>query len=367
MSVEMDLQCFSASYAEARDKFLGAAARRGLQVRSHLHPLPGRDGERLALDVVRMGAPEAANLLVISSGCHGIEGFCGSAVQVDLLRDDDWHDRCERDGLAVLYLHALNPHGFSWERRVTHENVDLNRNFRDFDGPLETNEDYQAIARLLVPERCPPTLASHAGLLWHALRHGRKAIQATISRGQQVDPNGLFFAGRGPTWSHLAVKAVMQEHGQRCKRIGWVDIHTGLGPMGVGERIYKGPQDAASLARARRWWGAQVTSAEEGNSSSAVLGGTLDQGVMPACPQAEYNGLTLEYGTLPGRVVLDALRADQWLACHPEAPHEQRLAIKRNIRAAFYVETDEWKQQVLQQGREVMAATLEGLASPLGS
>ena len=35
-------------------------------------------------------------------------------------------------GVAVLYVHGLNPYGFSWWRRTTHENVDLNRNFRDF-------------------------------------------------------------------------------------------------------------------------------------------------------------------------------------------------------------------------------------------
>ncbi|WP_273490554.1 M14 family metallopeptidase [Roseateles chitosanitabidus] len=362
---DLDLSVFSSSYVEARDKFLAATARLGLTVRSYLHPLEGRDGERLALDLVRVGREDASNLLVVSSGCHGIEGFCGSAVQIDLLRDAAFQRACDRDDLAVLYLHALNPHGFSWERRVTHENVDLNRNFRDFGRPWSEDLDYLAIAHLLLPERCPPTLGSSLGLTWKALTRGRKAIQAAISRGQQVDPKGLFFAGHGPTWSNLQLRAILREQAQRCRRIGWIDIHTGLGPMGVGERIYKGRTDAASIARARRWWGHDVTSSEEGNSSSSVLGGTLDQGVMQECPQAEYNGLTLEYGTLPGRAVLDALRRDHWLENHPETDDETRRDIKRALRAAFYVETDEWKRQVLTQARVVLAQTLVGLASPL--
>jgi hypothetical protein len=78
--------CFAQTYAEARSKFLDAVQATGLAVASHAHPLPGHDGEPLALDVVRDGPADAAALLIISSACHGVEGFCGSGVQVALLR-----------------------------------------------------------------------------------------------------------------------------------------------------------------------------------------------------------------------------------------------------------------------------------------
>lgn len=363
----MDLSSFSSQYPEARRKFLDACADRSLAVQHHLHPLPGRDGETLALDVARQGAADAPNLLVISSGCHGIEGYCGSAVQIALLRDTRWHAQCARDDLAVLYLHALNPYGFSWDRRATHENVDLNRNFRDFSQPLENDRHYLAIASLLVPDGDqPPGLGSELSLAWRALRHGRSALQAAVSGGQQVDPKGLFYAGRAPTWSHLTLRAILREHGRRCARIAWVDVHTGLGEQGVAECIYQGtPAGPESLARARRWWGPAVTSAEEGSSTSCELAGTLDMAAMEECPQAEYNGLTLEYGTLPGLKVLNALRAEQWLHNHPEASADLRHRIKRDLRAAFYIETDAWKRDVLIQARRVMDASRAGLATPL--
>lgn len=362
----MDLSSFSDQYGPARSKFLDACADRGLTLQHHPHPLPGRYGETLALDVARLGAPDAANLLVISSGCHGIEGYCGSAVQTALLRDKRWHAQCVRDDLAVLYLHALNPYGFSWERRATHENVDLNRNFRDFSQPLINDPHYLAIASLLLPDRNrPPGLASDLGLAWRALRQGRAALQAAISGGQQVDPDGLFYAGRAPTWSHLTVRAILREHGRRCARIAWIDVHTGLGAQGVGERIYQGQPGPDALARARRWWGPAVTSVEEGSSTSSALAGTLDVAALEECPQAEYNGLTLEYGTLPGLKVLNALRAEQWLHNHPDASADLRQRIKQQLRAAFYIETDAWKRDVLSQARQVMDASLAGLATPL--
>ena len=46
---------FSPSYAQARTRFLEAAAAAGLPIESHAHPLKGRDGEDLAMDVVRDG------------------------------------------------------------------------------------------------------------------------------------------------------------------------------------------------------------------------------------------------------------------------------------------------------------------------
>jgi Protein of unknown function (DUF2817) len=44
-----------------------------------------------------------------------------------------------------------------------------------------------------------------------------------------------------------------------------------------------------------------------------------------------------------------ALRADHWLAMHPQAPQELAAAIKMAIRAAFYVETEAWKDDIIRQ------------------
>jgi hypothetical protein len=359
----MNLSCFSQSYAQARQAFLASCAQRGLAVESHIHPLTGRDGEQLAIDVALHGNADAPNLLVLSSGCHGVEGFCGSGVQVDRLNDDAWFAATQRDDLAVLYIHALNPYGFSHLRRVTHENVDLNRNFVDFSQPLPDNAEYRAIAPVLLPKKWPVGSGNLLQLLGLTLRYGRKGLQAGISRGQHSDPKGLFFAGSEPTWSNLRLREILRKYGQSCQRLAWVDVHTGLGPRGHGERIYKGKQDADDIARCRRWWGSAVTNAAEGNSASADLNGTIDLGVMAECAQAQYTGVTLEYGTLPGKQVLSALRGEQWLYNHPEAPAAQHQLIKQQMRDAFYVDADDWKQQVLEQAREVLEQGLAGLYS----
>src|SRR5512137_2013681 len=94
--------CFAQSYAEARAKFLAAAAAAGLDVQSHPHPLLGRDGEALAMDVARFGPADAPALLLISSACHGVEGYCGSGVQNALLADPGFHQAAQAADVAVL-------------------------------------------------------------------------------------------------------------------------------------------------------------------------------------------------------------------------------------------------------------------------
>ena len=355
-------QFFSQTYAEARQRFLDAAEAQRLEVHSHPHPLLGRDGEKMAMDVVLEGPADSEGLLIVSSGCHGVEGFCGSGVQNALLADAGWHAQVARSGVAVLYIHALNPYGFSWWRRTTQENVDLNRNFHDFAKPLPANPHYDALAAFLVPPTWPPSAEVDAGIERFVAEHGARAFQTAVTGGQHEHPDGLFFGGRNPTWSQVTLRHVLQDHAQRCRRLGWIDLHTGLGPSGVGERIFACADDAQALARARAWWGADITSIYDGSSTSAMLTGLMWMSAYQECPQAEYTGIALEYGTVPVREVIDALRADQWLENHPEAPPAQQQAIKRQVRDAFYTDTDAWKQRIVEQGIEAARQGIAGLS-----
>ncbi len=354
---------FSQTYAEARAQFLAGCEALNLHVHSHVHPLRGRDGEELAMDVALLGPDKAERLLVISSGCHGVEGYCGSGVQNALLADGGFKAAAVQAGVAVLFIHALNPYGFSWWRRVTHENVDLNRNFHDFHAALPANPAYGDIAHRVVPPTWPPTADNEAAIAAYIATHGQKAWQQAVTAGQHTHPEGLFFGGHTPTWSHQTVRHVLQDHAQHCTRLGWIDVHTGLGPSGHGERIFAGPDDAAMVARARRWWGPEVTSIYDGSSTSAKLSGMLFTAAGWDCPQAEYTGMALEYGTLPMMEVLQNLRAEQWLENHPETAPAQAAGIKKNFRDAFYVDTAEWKQQIVDQALQASHQAVAGLAS----
>jgi hypothetical protein len=358
---------FASTYREARAKFIDAAKAAGLAVESKVHPLRGREGEELAMDVVRDGHPNATCVLLLTSACHGVEGFCGSGVQVAALRDASWRARARERGVAVVYVHALNPYGFSHLRRTTHENVDLNRNFCDFGQPLPDNAEYRELHPLLIPDVWPPTPQNQMALGQFLAARGETALQAAVSRGQYEFPDGLFFGGTAPTWSNLALRDVLRTHGRRAARFAWIDFHTGLGPAGVGERIYAGRDDAVSIARAKAWWDSggstPVTSIYDGSSSSAFLTGLMWNAVYEECPQAEFTSIAQEYGTVPMMETIQALRGDQWLELHPGADPQLASGIKRKMRDAFYTDTPEWKQKVLAQARQAMRQAVDGLAA----
>ncbi|MGE0350646.1 M14 family metallopeptidase [Hydrogenophaga sp.] len=356
---------FAPSYARARVQFLEGAAAAGMAITSHNHPLPGRDGETLAMDVALDGAPDAEHLLIVSSACHGAEGYCGSGVQVFATHDAEWRAHARAAGVAVLYIHALNPHGFSWVRRVTHENVDLNRNFQDFSQPLPVNAAYAELHHLLLPAQWPPAADNEMAIQAYIAAHGLARYQAAVSQGQHTFSDGLFFGGTAPTWSNRTLRGVLRKHVGRARHLAWIDLHTGLGPSGLGERIFACRDDATALKRARDWWGGQgqtpVTSIYDGTSTSAPLTGLMWCAAYEECPQAQYTGIALEYGTVPITEVIDALRGDHWQHIHPEAPTELRAAIKQRMLAAFYVDTDEWKAQIVAQARQAMFQAVDGL------
>lgn len=358
---------FSNSYARARVRFLEAAAAAGMAIRSHNHPLPGMEGETLAMDVALDGPANAEKLLIVSSACHGVVGFCGSGVQVFAAHDAAWRQHAKDAGVAVLYIHALNPHGFSHLRRVTEDNVDLNRNFQNFHQPLPANEAYAAIHALLLPEAWPPTGDNEAAIRAYIAEHGLMRFQAAVSQGQHAFPEGLFFGGTAPTWSNTTLRRVLKDHAQTARHIAWIDLHTGLGESGIAERIFAGRDDAQAVQRARSWWSGggstPVTSIFDGSSTSAFLTGLMYESVYQECPQAQYTGIALEYGTVPFAEVLQALRADHWLHQHPNAPAAQRAQIHQGMRDAFYIDTDAWRAQIVVQARQAMFQAVDGLAN----
>jgi hypothetical protein len=355
---------FASTYADARRKFVDAATRLGAAVESHVNPHAcGPDGEELATDFVRLGAEDAPAALLLTSAMHGVEGFCGSGCQVALLHDEAFRAAVERAGVAVLFCHAVNPYGFAHLRRTNEDNVDMNRNFRDFSSPAPPNAAYAEVHPLAVPAQWPPPADNEARIAAYVGRHGARAFQQAVTAGQCEFRDGLFYGGVRATWSNDTLRGALRAHASQRARLGWIDFHTGLGPCGHGEKIYAGPDERTTIARAFAWWGADVTSFYDGTSTSAHVTGVAFQAAIDECPRSENTGIALEYGTVPLAESLHALRADQWLQGHPEAPAEQRAQIKRWIRDAFYVDTDEWKAMVYGQARVACLQALRGLSA----
>lgn len=322
----------------------------------------------LATDTVCVGPAAARSLVIVSSGMHGVEGYCGSACQLALLQDQDLLARLERQSVALLLIHAINPHGFSHRRRTNEDNIDLNRSFIDFTQPLPQNAPYAEIHDLLLPAQWPPSEENTRAIREFVAHKGETYFRDAFSMGQVSFPDGLFYRGREPSWSNRTLRSIVRETGRDRDRIVWVDIHTGLGPRGHGEKIFAaydeklpGLYDPAELARARRLWGADVFSIVGGQSSSRnALGGGITS-LAGECPHATVTTMGLEFGTLPRNEVTLALRADHWLHNHPDCSEALRNSIKQQVFDAFCLNDPDWQGMVLGQARVAVLQAVMGI------
>lgn len=224
---------FSSDYDEARGKFLGAAASAGAEIAHIRNPARGPGGGELFTDTAWVGPKDAARVLVTMSATHGVEGFCGSGVQVGWF-DKNLHMEME-DGFALLAIHAINPHGFAWLRRVTEDNVDLNRNFIDHNAPYPTNEGYDELHEAICPREWNDAAIAETGKVIEAYlaKHGARSLQSAISGGQYSHADGLFFGGHAHTWSHDTLLKIFADHLAKARHVAVIDYHTGLGRKSV--------------------------------------------------------------------------------------------------------------------------------------
>jgi hypothetical protein len=357
---------FSPTYVEARSKFLQSAEVDGAEIATYVNPGPDPEAMVLATDVAVVGPRSAKQCLLLISGTHGVEGFGGSGCQVGFFRDQVFNSP-GADTCAVL-VHALNPYGFGYLRRVNEDNVDVNRNCQDFSRALPPNTEYETLHSMLIPDDWDGEgrRRADAELQQYVQKKGLSKLKDAVSAGQYTKPSGLFFGGDKLTWSVLTFQRILKEHVPRTvRRMVAIDLHTGLGPFGYGEPIFVG-NDLRQFARAQSAFGPEVKSLEADNSASSVLTGTLANAVESAISikDMEMIFLGMEFGTVPVTEVLTALRGDHWLHSANNIASPLKEQITRALRDAFYVDTPHWKAAIYGRAVDFVTRAVRYLAGP---
>lgn len=347
----------ASSYADARAAFLDAAAAAHARLSTFPHALEGLDGEELAIDVAEVGPADADDVVIVVSGTHGVEGYLGSALQRHHLGTLE-----PERGPAIVFVHALNPHGFSWVRRVNEDNVDLNRNFVDWSQPPPRNDEYREIADVLVPSSWTADEQERTMLTLLAKLEevGPERMQLIVSGGQYDDPDGIFYGGDRPTWSNHWVRDFLARRLAGVRRAVIIDLHTGLGPWGHGELISHASPDDPMFERQLAWWG-EVTSLLDGSSVSAELAGDWLAAAETMLTDTELTAVALEYGTVDLLTVLNSLRADAVLHAHGDPTGSGAAAVRAQVRAAFLDDDPAWLETCWTRYRSVVTAAIDRL------
>ncbi|MCR9257400.1 MAG: M14 family metallopeptidase [Alphaproteobacteria bacterium] len=354
---------FASDYAHARDKFREAARTANAAITTFTNPKEGPEGEILQTDVAVLGDAKADRVLLLNSGVHGGEGFCGSGALVGWLRSGRY--RTLPEGLKIVLVHAINPHGFAWIRRVTEDNVDLNRNFMDFAQALPENENYGDLHPHLIPGRWDADAQMGLGETFerYAAEHGVFSLQSALSRGQYAHEDGIFFGGRKPTWSNETFRRIVRDFVRGAGHVGFIDYHTGLGPYGACDLITHGAPGDPDFERVRAWYGEGVSSPEAGNSTSAALTGTIHDGLASEAGTAQITSMTAEYGTYPVPYVLTSLIGDNWLHLKSEPGSPQWTEMKARMRQTFFPDERDWMEMISLRSFQIIRRAIDGLAN----
>jgi hypothetical protein len=354
---------FADNYFEARQKFLQVCIDKNIEVQTYINDVNDSSDIELATDVIRIGSMDADKLLVVTSGVHGAELMCGSGCQVGMLQQD--HFVSLPADTAVVMIHALNPWGAANLRRNNEDNIDLCRNFVDFEQNLPHNDAYTEIHEALCCVEREGVARDEADKVLANFKKekGMGSFVGAIMSGQFEFNNGMSFAGNTPTWSHSILMKILQQHGNKAKSICLLDYHSGLGPYGYGSLVCM--HDVESLTRARRWFGhwlmAPMENIEQNGDKFHPAIGHTTEGHCRALPEAEITSAVIEYGTYDMVDNLRALLEDHWLNFHGDVKSELGQKIKKHMRDTHYPDDPEWRFAVWTRSEQVIRQAMRGL------
>ena len=226
-------------------------------------------------------ASEKKNLVVLTTGVHGMEGYIGS-VMLDVFFEEIY-PAVDTENTGILVVANVNPYGMKYMRRYNENNVDLNRNFiLDWNGfDLSSNKDYPEVKEFLQPE------GKIGNGFWHeaefylnlakeALTKGADKVSDALLTGQYEYPTGVYYGGNGDEKSTAYLKSVFQAclDGE-YENLVHIDIHSGYGPR-YNMVIFNSVYETMTEAETTQAFGYDYVISHDSESFYATTGDTTD-------------------------------------------------------------------------------------------
>ena len=344
---------FHKHYAPARAQFLASCRAMGARTTSHLVPnVAGPHGEQLAVDVARIGEEKARTAVVIISGTHGIEGYCGSAIQSAWL---DAGPSLPAD-CSVILVHALNPYGMAWWSRADQDNIDLNRNFLPFPARV-ANSGYRQLHSTVCPDNWSEQTrgAIKAILAKFEAEHGKQALTDALIASQSDFPDGMNYCGTRASWSRGVLQACLERlHEEQPSYVALIDLHTGVAPVGEVALLHF-PTDEDDAAQAQRVWRLPHPWCRLGARGLANYNGLLVQDVRTRFGPT-WRCAVAEIGTVDRDRIREALRLDRFLRFEGRG---EMARCRDDLLEVFCPAGADWQQKAIARGCTLIGPAIE--------
>jgi hypothetical protein len=319
----------------------------------------GKEADNTIDMISSKAAKTNEQVLFFTTGEHGIEGYAGAAmIQVFV---EEYLHRVDPATTGICFIHALNPWGMKNFRRVTENNVDLNRNYlyNRSSVPEDVNKNYEKESELFLPDGKITDLSQEkmklqAQLVKALAEEGYSAIKEAKGMGQFEYDRGVYYGGEKEEETAIFLKKIQNHLLSDYPRVIHMDWHTALGPtneitMVVSSEDERGEEELKSkygLKNIQKFTPKKVKGdstnhfhklKNEQYPTTYLFSALFEFGTFGTGKQAELR----EFMTI---VLENRL---YWEGAENEDDRDWILA---EFREMFYPLSEEWKKSVLQEG-----------------
>ena len=340
-----NLSYFKTTFDDSRQSFIDLATSLNGELRSHAV-------SELSFETLYLppSSGQKERLLILTSGIHGIEGFTGSALQRYFMANNflDLKD----ENMGILIIHGINPYGFKNNRRVTQNNIDLNRNF-DVSGELFQieNPGYAQLYDFLNPGTRYSRLSFYTSAITFIRKYGMDSLRKAILKGQYQFPDGIFFGGHGFEPQVSLIQNEVKRIGEGYEKVLLVDLHTGYGQRGklhlFGDRSPFIDQEYMNEV----FKGLPVDYGQE-KDFYAVTGGFTVFMAKLFHGKSKFSGIVFEFGTIDSHKPLGSL--DSLYRMVNENQKKSSSKDEALFVEMFYPKSPDWRKGVLEQFGETL-------------
>jgi Protein of unknown function (DUF2817) len=307
-------------------------------------------------------------VVFFTTGEHGIEGYAGAAV-IQLFVEN-YLDQIDASKTGICLVHAINPWGMRHFRRVTENNVDLNRNYFYDENSVrrDVNKNYAKESDLFLPDGKISDLKEekhklYAQLIKGLAKEGYAGLKKAKGMGQFEFERGVYYGGSTAEESAVFLKSIQEKLLGTYPSVIHMDWHTALGPtneitMVISEhdgRSVDELKEAYQLKNVEKYTPEKV----KGDSTNHFY--KLKE---EAYPETYLLSALFEFGTF-GTDKQAELREFMTIILENHLYHEGAESVDDiqwilgEFEAMFYPNDLEWKKSVLNEARNGMEGVLK--------
>ncbi len=326
--------------------------------------VPSKIDSDLTIDYFYLPAQKKkSKIVVFSAGVHGIEGFMGSSVFSFFVQEI--LPQIDRSEIGFLFLHGINPYGFKFKRRVTENNVDLNRN-SDVDPKLFTNKNtgYNNLYDFLNPkEKADLSSFEHRFFfvrsVWQIIFEGMSSLRQAILQGQYEHAKGLYFGGKAFEPSIKMTQVVLKKYLKDYQSILGIDLHTGYGERGRLHLFSNPVKDAKKKKIIESLF--LGYSIDWGDSADFyTVTGDFSDFVGKIYPEKYYIAMPFEYGTMDSQTTSGSIDSIHNMILENQGHHfgyampEDKKIVQNRVLNMYFPQSKWWRYTTMKQTDELL-------------